>query len=207
LEGGGTGGLGVCGWGALGGLGFLGDGGWTWFPILAGPVWLIGTFFGMQAFGININLITLFALVLAIGIVVDNAIVVVEAVHAKMEHDAAITPYRATQQVLAEIGGAIIAITLVMTAVFIPVAFMTGPVGAAFNGGQRRGPGVLNLDVANGPRQPEYLHQLAGCSDRCVSSWLRHHSFAKRLASRAENTGYAAMVRRQADGVACTCPG
>lgn len=108
---------------------FLGDWRSTLIPILAVPVSLIGAFACMQIFGISINLITLFALVLAIGIVVDNAIVVVEAVHAKMEHDPNITPYRATQQVLGEIGGAIVAITLVMTAVFVPVAFMTGPVG------------------------------------------------------------------------------
>ncbi len=111
---------------------FLGDWRSTLIPILAVPVSLIGTFFCMQAFGLTINLITLFALVLAIGIVVDNAIVVVEAVHAKMEHDAKITPYRATQEVLGEIGGAIIAITLVMTAVFVPIAFMTGPVGVFY---------------------------------------------------------------------------
>jgi hydrophobic/amphiphilic exporter-1 (mainly G- bacteria), HAE1 family len=111
---------------------FLGDWRSTLIPILAVPVSLIGTFFCMQAFDVNINLITLFALVLAIGIVVDNAIVVVEAVHAKMEHDATITPYRATLQVLGEIGGAIVAITLVMTAVFVPVAFMTGPVGVFY---------------------------------------------------------------------------
>ncbi|MGA0805866.1 MAG: efflux RND transporter permease subunit, partial [Pseudohongiellaceae bacterium] len=101
---------------------FLGDWRSTLIPILAVPVSLVGTFFCMQLFGISINLITLFALVLAIGIVVDNAIVVVEAVHAKFEHDDKITPYKATQQVLGEIGGAIIAITLVMTAVFVPIA-------------------------------------------------------------------------------------
>ena len=111
---------------------FLGDWRSTLIPILAVPVSLIGTFFCMQMFGITINLITLFALVLAIGIVVDNAIVVVEAVHAKMEENAQITPYNATQQVLGEIGGAIVAITLVMTAVFVPVAFMTGPVGVFY---------------------------------------------------------------------------
>lgn len=111
---------------------FLGDWRSTLIPILAVPVSLIGTFFCMQMFGITINLITLFALVLAIGIVVDNAIVVVEAVHAKMEEDAQITPYKATQLVLGEIGGAIVAITLVMTAVFVPVAFMTGPVGVFY---------------------------------------------------------------------------
>ncbi len=108
---------------------FLGDWRSTLIPTLAVPVSLIGSFIFMQMFGITINLITLFALVLSIGIVVDNAIVVVEAVHAKMEEDEKITPYRATQKVLGEIGGAIVAITLVMTAVFIPVGFMSGPVG------------------------------------------------------------------------------
>lgn len=111
---------------------FLGDWRSTLIPILAVPVSLVGAFFCMQMFGVTINLITLFALVLAIGIVVDNAIVVVEAVHAKFEEDAHITPYRATQKVLGEIGGAIVAITLVMTAVFIPVAFMSGPVGVFY---------------------------------------------------------------------------
>lgn len=111
---------------------FLGDWRSTLIPILAVPVSLIGAFACMQMFGLSINLITLFALVLAIGIVVDNAIVVVEAVHAKFEEDAHITPYRATQKVLGEIGGAIVAITLVMTAVFVPVAFMTGPVGVFY---------------------------------------------------------------------------
>jgi HAE1 family hydrophobic/amphiphilic exporter-1 len=107
---------------------FLGDWRSTLIPTLAVPVSLIGTFFFMQFFGLTINLITLFALVLAIGIVVDNAIVVVEAVHAKMEEED-LSPYKASKKVLHEISGAIIAITLVMTAVFIPVAFMSGPVG------------------------------------------------------------------------------
>ncbi|QMU28673.1 efflux RND transporter permease subunit [Adhaeribacter radiodurans] len=107
---------------------FLGDWRSTLIPILAVPVSLIGAFFVIQFFGLSINLITLFALVLAIGIVVDNAIVVVEAVHAKME-EKDLSPYKATLEVLREIGGAIIAITLVMTAVFVPLVFMTGPVG------------------------------------------------------------------------------
>ncbi|WP_118952829.1 efflux RND transporter permease subunit [Taibaiella helva] len=107
---------------------FLGDWRSTLIPTLAVPVSLIGTFIFMQLFGLTINLITLFALVLAIGIVVDNAIVVVEAVHTKMAEEH-LTPYKAVKQVLQEISGAIIAITLLMTAVFIPVAFMTGPVG------------------------------------------------------------------------------
>ncbi len=107
---------------------FLQDGRSTIIPILAVPVSLIGTFFFMQLLGFSLNLITLFALVLAIGIVVDNAIVVVEAVHAKMEHGG-ISVKIATEEAMREITGAIIAITLVMSAVFIPVSFMEGPTG------------------------------------------------------------------------------
>ena len=110
---------------------FLGDFRSTLIPTLAVPVSLIGTFFFMLMFGMSINLITLFALVLAIGIVVDNAIVVVEAVHLKI-HEKHLSPYQATKEVVHEISGAIIAITLVMTAVFIPVTFMTGPVGVFY---------------------------------------------------------------------------
>jgi HAE1 family hydrophobic/amphiphilic exporter-1 len=107
---------------------FLQDWRSTLIPALAVPVSLVGTFFFMQFFGFSLNLITLFALVLAIGIVVDNAIVVVEAVHAKMEHSK-ISAMKATEEAMKEITGAIIAITLVMSAVFIPVAFMGGPSG------------------------------------------------------------------------------
>ncbi len=108
---------------------FLGDWRSTLIPTLAVPVSLIGAFMFMQLFGLTINMITLFALVLAIGIVVDDAIVVVEAVHAKMEEEPHLSPYQAVQKVIREISGAVIAITLLMTAVFVPVAFMTGPVG------------------------------------------------------------------------------
>ncbi len=110
---------------------FLGDWRSTLIPTLAVPISLVGTFFVMQLFGLSINLITLFALVLAIGIVVDNAIVVVEAVHVKME-EKNLQPYPASREVLGEIGGAIVAITLMMTSVFIPVAFMSGPVGVFY---------------------------------------------------------------------------
>ncbi len=110
---------------------FLGDLRSTLIPTLAVPVSLIGTFFFLRLLGLSINLITLFAMVLAIGVVVDDAIVVVEAVHAKMaaKH---LSPYRATMEVMQEISGAIIAITLVMTAVFIPVTFIPGPVGTFY---------------------------------------------------------------------------
>ncbi len=110
---------------------FLGDWRSTLIPTLAVPISLIGAFAAMQAFGLTINMITLFALVLAIGIVVDDAIVVVEAVHAKMEEEH-LSPYKAVVKVLGEISGAVIAITLLMTAVFVPVAFMTGPVGVFY---------------------------------------------------------------------------
>ncbi|MEO9258359.1 MAG: efflux RND transporter permease subunit, partial [Crocinitomicaceae bacterium] len=110
---------------------FLGDWRNTLIPTLAVPISLIGAFIFMQLFGLTINMITLFAVVLAIGIVVDDAIVVVEAVHAAMEEHN-LSPYRAVQKVLKEISGAVIAITLLMTAVFVPVAFMPGPVGTFY---------------------------------------------------------------------------
>ena len=111
---------------------FLGDWRSTLIPILAVPVSLIGAFFAIQMFGLSINLVTLFALVLAIGIVVDDAIVVVEAVHAKFEEFPDITPYKAVQKVLSEISGAIIAITAVMVSVFLPISFISGPVGTFY---------------------------------------------------------------------------
>jgi len=110
---------------------FLGDWRSTLIPTLAVPISLIGAFFVMKAFGLSINLVTLFALVLAIGVVVDDAIVVVEAVHAKMASDH-VGPYKAVQRVLGEIGGAIVAITMLMTSVFIPITFMPGPVGVFY---------------------------------------------------------------------------
>ncbi|MCB0455220.1 MAG: efflux RND transporter permease subunit [Aequorivita sp.] len=103
----------------------------TLIPVLAVPVSIVGTFFFMQFFGFSLNLITLFALVIVIGIVVDDSIVVVEAVHAKMEHSK-MSAKKAAQAAMKEISGAIIAITLVMSAVFVPVAFMSGPSGIFF---------------------------------------------------------------------------
>jgi hydrophobe/amphiphile efflux-1 (HAE1) family protein len=110
---------------------FLQDFRSTLIPALAVPVALIGTLFFMQMLGFSINLLTLFALVLAIGIVVDNAIVVVEAVHVKMNEEH-LPPMEATMSAMKDISGAIVAITLVMSAVFVPVAFMSGPVGVFY---------------------------------------------------------------------------
>ncbi|WP_256009415.1 efflux RND transporter permease subunit [Desertivirga xinjiangensis] len=110
---------------------FLQDFRSTLIPAIAVPVALLGTFFFMSIFGFSINLLTLFALVLAIGIVVDDAIVVVEAVHSKMEH-ARLSPKAATTSAMSEITGAIISITLVMSAVFLPVGFMSGSTGVFY---------------------------------------------------------------------------
>ena len=107
---------------------FLQDFRSTLIPAIAVPVSIIGTFFFMSLFGFSINILTLFALVLAIGIVVDDAIVVVEAVHAKMEKKK-LNARAATISAMSEITGAIISITLVMSAVFVPVAFMEGSTG------------------------------------------------------------------------------
>jgi HAE1 family hydrophobic/amphiphilic exporter-1 len=107
---------------------FLQDFRSTLIPAIAVPVSLIGTFFFMQMMGYSINMLTLFALLLAIGIVVDDAIVVVEAVHSKMErkHMAALP---ATVSTMGEITNAIISITLVMVAVFFPAGFLKGSTG------------------------------------------------------------------------------
>ncbi|MCQ8105117.1 efflux RND transporter permease subunit [Methylomonas sp. SURF-2] len=110
---------------------FLQDFRSTLIPVVTVPVSLIGTFFFLHLMGFSLNLITLFALVLAIGIVIDDSIVVIEAVHAKLEQGN-IGPKRATEQAMREIGGAIIAITLVMAAVFLPVSFMEGSAGIFF---------------------------------------------------------------------------
>ncbi|MGB7528034.1 efflux RND transporter permease subunit [Sphingobacterium cellulitidis] len=107
---------------------FLQDFRSTLIPAIAIPVSLIGTFFFLQLFGFSLNVLTMFALVLAIGIVVDDAIVVVEAIHHKM-HATGQKPKQATLSTMSEITGAILSITMVMAAVFLPVGFMEGPAG------------------------------------------------------------------------------
>ncbi|MDD4637734.1 MAG: efflux RND transporter permease subunit, partial [Bacteroidales bacterium] len=106
---------------------FLQDFRSTLIPAIAVPVSIIGAFFLLYIVGFSINVLTLFALVLAIGIVVDDAIVVVEAVHSKIEEG--LEPKEATRSAMSEITGVIISITLVMCAVFLPVGFMEGPAG------------------------------------------------------------------------------
>lgn len=110
---------------------FLQDFRSTLIPAIAVPVAIVGTFFFLNLFGFTINLLTLFAMVLAIGIVVDDAIVVVEAVHAKLDHGYK-SSKKATIDAMNEISGAIISITLVMAAVFIPVTFINGSTGVFY---------------------------------------------------------------------------
>ncbi|PQA58787.1 efflux RND transporter permease subunit [Siphonobacter curvatus] len=110
---------------------FLQDFRSTLIPAIAVPVAIVGTFFFLNLFGFTINLLTLFALVLAIGIVVDDAIVVVEAVHAKLDEGYQ-SARKASIDAMSEISGAIISITLVMAAVFVPVSFIGGSTGVFY---------------------------------------------------------------------------
>ena len=103
----------------------------TIIPSISAVVALVGAFFCLQMFGFSINMLTLFAMVLAIDIVVDDAIVVVEAVHAKLQAGEK-SSYKATSDAMGEISGAIISISLVMSAVFVPVSFMGGPTGVFY---------------------------------------------------------------------------
>ena len=104
----------------------------TLIPGISAIVAIIGTFFFLYLIGFSLNIMTMFALVLAIGIVVDDAIVVTEAVHAKMEADPSLSVFDVTAKAMDEITAAIISITLVMAAVFVPVSFLTGPAGVFY---------------------------------------------------------------------------
>jgi HAE1 family hydrophobic/amphiphilic exporter-1 len=104
----------------------------TLIPLVAVPVAVIGTFAVLLALGYSANSISLLALVLAIGIVVDDAIVVVENVERVMEHEPHLTPAQATSKAMGEIAGPVIAITLVLLSVFVPVAFLPGSSGVLF---------------------------------------------------------------------------
>ncbi len=109
---------------------FLHDWRATLIPAAAVPVSIIGTFFFLNLFGFSINLLTLFAMVLAIGIVVDDAIIVVEIIHAKLEEG--LPPLEAAVEGMKEITAAIVSVTLVMAAIFVPVTFIPGSTGVFF---------------------------------------------------------------------------
>ncbi len=109
---------------------FLGDGMATLVPCVTIPVSLIGTFFALKAMGMTINLLSLFALVLAVGVVVDDAIVVIENVNRHIEEGK--SPVIATQLTMEEVGFALVAMALVLMAVFVPIIFMTGMTGVMY---------------------------------------------------------------------------
>ena len=109
---------------------FLRDLRYTLVPTVVIPVTLMGAFVAMWALGLSINVFTMFGLVLAIGILVDDAIVVVESVHRVMEEG--VSPRDATRRAMKRIGGAIVGVTAVLTAVFVPMAFFPGSVGGIY---------------------------------------------------------------------------
>jgi hydrophobic/amphiphilic exporter-1 (mainly G- bacteria), HAE1 family len=110
---------------------FLRDLRYTLVPTVVIPVTLMGAFLAMWAFGLSINVFTMFGLVLAIGILVDDAIVVVESVHRVMEEEG-LPPREATRKAMSQIGSAIVGVTAVLTAVFVPMAFFPGSVGGIY---------------------------------------------------------------------------
>ncbi|HVW52045.1 MAG TPA: multidrug efflux RND transporter permease subunit [Trinickia sp.] len=110
---------------------FLRDLRYTLVPTIVIPVALMGAFAAMYAFGLSINVFTLFGLVLAIGILVDDAIVVVENIE-RIMRDEGLAPREATRKAMAQIGGAIVGVTAVLTAVFVPMAFFDGGVGGIY---------------------------------------------------------------------------
>ncbi len=110
---------------------FLRDWRTTFIPVITVPIALIGSFFTMYALDFSINVLTLLGIVLAIGLVVDDAIVVVEAVHAKMEEEN-LSPYNAVRKVMGEISGAVISTTVALTSVFFPIVFLQGLTGRLF---------------------------------------------------------------------------
>lgn len=178
---------------------FLQDFRSTLIPAIAVPVAILGTFFFMQLFGFTINLLTLFALVLAIGIVVDDAIVVVEAVHSKMQRTK-MNARQATIQSMSEISGAIISITLVMTAVFVPVGFMQGPAGVfykqfAFTLGIAILISALNALTLSPALSALFLKNVHSDEHADEGDAIKKLSFSKRF-FKAFNAGFAATTNK-----------
>ncbi|WP_440133789.1 efflux RND transporter permease subunit [Chitinophaga sancti] len=170
---------------------FLQDFRSTLIPAIAVPVSLIGTFFFLQLLGFSINMLTLFALVLAIGIVVDDAIVVVEAVHGKMERFHQPAP-AATVSALSEISGAIVSITLVMAAVFLPVGFMEGPTGVFY----RQFAFTLAIAILISA-----FNALTLSPALCALFLKNNHSSGKNRFYQAFNAGFAALTSKYARSV------
>jgi hydrophobe/amphiphile efflux-1 (HAE1) family protein len=160
---------------------FLGSLRATLIPIIAVPVALIGTFAAMLALGFSANTISLLALVLAIGIVVDDAIVVVEAVEHTMAHEPELTPAEATEKAMSQITGPIIAITLVLLSVFVPTAFIPGITGQLYQqfavavsvsmlisalNALTLSPALCSLLLKPGMKPPAFIAKVQGVIDR-----------------------------------------
>src|SRR5579871_2845072 len=173
---------------------FLQDFRSTLIPAIAVPVAIVGTFFFMRLFGFSINLLTLFALVLAIGIVVDDAIVVVEAVHSKMERTG-LAPMQATIESMSEISGAIVSITLIMAAVFIPVGFMQGPAGVFYRQFAFTLAIAILISALNALTLSPALCALFLKNNHAEGNHTEKKNFAARFFA-AFNTGFNAMTKR-----------
>ena len=178
---------------------FLQDFRSTIIPAIAVPVAVIGTFFFMQLFGFSINLLTLFALVLAIGIVVDDAIVVVEAVHAKMENKG-MNAKAATLSAMSEITGAIISITLVMSAVFLPVGFMTGSSGIFYRQFAFTLAIAILISAVNALTLSPALSALLLKNNHAHDGEKKKENFTRRFAT-TFNTGFSALTNKYIGGL------
>ncbi len=179
---------------------FLQDFRSTLIPAIAVPVSLIGTFFFLNLLGFSINMLTLFALVLAIGIVVDDAIVVVEAVHATMMIDR-LNAKEATSKAMSEITGAVISITLVMSAVFLPVGFMTGPVGVFYKQFAYTLAIAIIISAVNALTLSPALCAVLLKNHYTEENKQEKKSFIKRFFS-SFNSGFNALTDRYINGVA-----
>lgn len=178
---------------------FLQDFRSTIIPAIAVPVAIIGTFFFLLAFGFTINILTLFALVLAIGIVVDDAIVVVEAVHGKLE-TSNMTGREATHSAMSEITGAVISITLVMSAVFIPIGFMTGSSGIFYKQFAYTLAIAIIISAVNALTLTPALCALLLKNNHAEAHGSKKSGFKSRF-FKAFNTGFNSMTNRYIKGV------
>lgn len=171
----------------------------TIIPAIAVPVAIIGTFFFLLVFGFTINVLTLFALVLAIGIVVDDAIVVVEAVHGKME-GTNLSPREATYGAMGEITGAVISITLVMSAVFVPIGFMSGSAGLFYKQFAYTLAIAIIISAVNALTLTPALCALFLKNDHAEGHDNRKKGFVKRFTT-AFNAGFENLTGKYVSGI------
>lgn len=178
---------------------FLQDFRSTIIPAIAIPVAIVGTFFFLMVLGFTINVLTLFALVLAIGIVVDDAIVVVEAVHSNME-GTNLTGKEATHKAMSEITGAVISITLVMSAVFIPIGFMSGSAGLFYKQFAYTLAIAIMISAVNALTLTPALCAVFLKNDHADGHENTKKSFGKKF-STAFNASFTNMTNRYAKGL------